>query len=333
LLVLPVPLLSVALLALWLADTPAAITARYALADCRHVEVEADGARLTGIEDIAPLPGGQVLLSARDRRSGVAGTGGLYIADLPDFDARDTVPARRVAGAGEGLDPHGVAVSAEGARLAFVDAPGTERASVIWGDLERGRFLEAGRVSGIEWCRANDLGFHGGALYVSRDRASCGTSVADLMPGSRTGSVARIDLATAGAETAAEGLSFANGVQAWQGRLMVAETRGDRIAVLDGAETIALPGGPDNLSLAPDGSLIVAVQPHLLRLALWMAGITGSAPSRIARIDPATRDFEIVVDDPAGSLLSGVTVAVMTGRHVIAGSAFDRGLLVCGPMA
>ena len=39
---------------------------------------------------------------------------------------------------------------------------------------------------------------------LTSDRANCGTSVADLMPGSRTGSVARIDLATAGAETAGD---------------------------------------------------------------------------------------------------------------------------------
>ncbi len=124
--------------------------------------------------------------------------------------------------------------------------------------------------------------------------------------------------------------------------IYVADTRKSEIAVY-AAETLhsetgaapaailPLPAGPDNLKWAPDGRLISAVHPSLLRLGLYIKrwlGVT-SAPSRVLAISPDDATSQVLFDDPEGELISAATAAAVHAGWLLIGSAFDRGLVVC----
>lgn len=203
-------------------------------------------------------------------------------------------------------------------------APGG--AEILVGGLSDGRFEERLRLTGAAYCRANDLAFSDAALFVTLDRASCGLSLRDLAPGARTGRVLRIDPDGA-ATVALDDLAFPNGVAPWNGGLAIAETRADRLRADEDA--LELPGGPDNLTALADGRLLVALHPALLRLALRRAGLPLPAPSRIVAVAPGG-GVEALFDDPEGASFSGASVAVLADGKLIAGSAFDDGLLICG---
>ncbi|WP_249578444.1 strictosidine synthase family protein [Thermohalobaculum sediminis] len=329
-LALSLPLLAVVLTALWLGMPPAAVEARFTAADCRRVEVTAQGiGALVGIEDIALLPDGRAILSADDRHAADGARSGLFVADLARLTGGGPVEALPLAGVAQPLRPHGVAVDASGGWLAYVNRPAPGAAEIVWGRLGPGGFRAEGKLGGEAYCRANDLAFVGTDLAVTMDRGDCGVAIADLVPGSRTGRIVGIRTGAGTAETLHDELSFPNGIVADGLDLLVAETRGARVTDLAGG-VISLPGGPDNLTPAPDGWIAAALHPDLLQKALYLWGIAGRAPTRLALIDPPAGTVEVLFDDPEGRLFSGATVAAVSGDAVIAGSALDRGLMVCG---
>ena len=288
---------------------------------------------------MALLPDGNTLiLSAMDRlarewRPETTPEGGLFKVSLKRLAAGEAWAAPIVwpgAVAG-GLFPHGLAVSTDGERLAFINR-GINRAgdgtvSIVGGTLTRGAFsLRTTRFDPL-FCRANDLEFSGGgamALRVTLDRGDCGLSWADLKPGSTSGRVVSVNLGgLAPPKIEQTGLAFANGIAG----LYVAETRGWRLHHrLD--RPVELPGGPDNLTWDGLGGLIAALHPSLFRLAAYRYGYHDTAPSRIVRVDLG-RNIEVLFDDPAGEVFSGTSVAVLAGGVLVAGSIRDAGLLVC----
>ena len=125
---------------------------------------------------------------------------------------------------------------------------------------------------------------------------------------------------------------FPNGlVRDAAGRLWIAQTRDERIVAFDGMGTIALPGGPDNLNLAPDGRILAAVHPSLIRYALHRYGWPGGAraPTRIVAADPVTGAVETLLDDPDGRVFAGATTAAQSGGLLVLGAVREPGLLVC----
>ncbi len=309
--------LALGVFALW---PPRELPALYAKSDCRVASPESPGgAALTGIEDLAVLPDGDLLASAHDRLGD--GPSGIFLIAPTHPDD----PARAVEGLPDGARPHGLALSPDGGTLAFVNRT-PEGAEILMGTLDGARFEEAQRLSGKLFCRANDLAFAGETLLATLDREACGVSLADLLPGARTGRLLRIDL-DGSATVAEDGLSFPNGVAEAGDAVAVAETRASRLRI--GERTVALPGGPDNLTPLPDGRLLAALHPSLLRLALRRAGIPVSSPTRIVAVAPDGR-VEPLFDDPSGALFSGASVAVLSGNTLFAGAPFDDGLLVCG---
>ncbi len=193
-------------------------------------------------------------------------------------------------------------------------------------------------------------------LLVTNDRGACGGLGAwleDVLPLDRANLVrlafADDPVQEPQARRVATGLRFANGVAVAQtggdtdgGRVYVADTRKDEIAVFSAADLqsetdgppaaiLSLPDGPDNLRWAPDGRLISAVHPSLLRLALYIKrwlGVT-SAPSRVLAISPDDGTSQVLFDDPEGELISAATAAAVHAGWLLIGSAFDRGLVVC----
>lgn len=332
-----VVLVALSLPAFWLFRPVPGLPARFALEECRRTPLTdaATGRAIVGVEDMALLPdGGTLILSAQDRlafesRPDLAPEGGLYEVSLAGLAGGQTLatPIVRPGAVSGGLFPHGVAVSGDGERLAFVNRARDGTASIVAGALAPGAFSPRATLSDPLVCRANDLTFAGGGpltLLITLDRGSCGVSWADLKPGSTTGRVISVDLGGGAAPRVEEtGLAFANGIAG----LFVAETRAARLRHrLD--RPVELPGGPDNLTWGRPGGLVAALHPNLYRLAAYRYGYIDAAPSRVVRVDP-DRAVEVLLDDPEGAVFSGATVAVLSGELLVAGSVRDAGLLVC----
>lgn len=321
----------------WLFRPVIGLPARFALEDCQRLALtDTDTSRaIAGIEDMELLPDGDTLiLSAADRlaldwRPDEAPEGGLYevsIARLAGGDvwAAPIVQPGTVAG---GLFPHGIAISDDGERLAFINRARDGNVSIIAGRLTRGAFSPQAMRTEPLFCRANDLMFANGGTFemrVTLDRGSCGVSWADLKPSSTSGRVISVGVGGyAKPKVEESGLAFANGIAG----LYVAETRLSRLHHrLD--RSLELPGGPDNLTWDPSGGLIAALHPNLYRMAAYRHGYHDTAPSRIVRID-LDRNVEVLFDDTAGKVFSGASAAVFVEGVLVAGSMRDAGLLVC----
>jgi hypothetical protein len=321
----------------WLFRPVTGVPAFFALEDCQRVALTdtSSGREILGIEDMVRVPGSDTLiLSAMDRlsharRPAKAPEGGLFEISLKRLAAGEpwATPIVWPGAIKGGLFPHGVAVSSDGERLAFINRARDGKVSIIGGALRRGAFTVRVSRSEPEFCRANNLQFLGdGAMsvQVTLDRGDCDIAWADLKPSSTTGRVISINLAgLAPLKVEETGLSFANGIAG----LYVAETRASRLRHrLD--QPLELPGGPDNLTWDGLGGLIAAVHPSLFRLAAYRYGYHDTAPSRIVRVG-LDRTVEVQFDDPAGEMFSGASVAVSSGGVLVAGSMRDAGVLVC----
>jgi len=339
--------------AAWFLRLPATLPARLADTDCRHLALHdaATGNPIVGIEDIA-RHGDSLFLSAHDRLAAAAAVGdsagpspvgALYRLPVVELDAPGPLQLQNQADGppAAALLPHGI--DAEGGRLLVVDrrytAAGARGKQLVLFAIEEDGLTFVRRIRHPELCAANDVLLDGDTALVTLDAADCpGLSVREAVFAPASGSVLRFGLRGSAGDDAAtierRGLVFANGIARVRNgsdaaaSLAVAETRAGRISFGDG-RVITVPGGPDNLTLAPDGALIVALHPSLLRLGLYLHGWKETASSRIARVVPGTGSAEILFDDPAGVILPGVTVALLTERRLVAGSVRGPGLMVC----
>lgn len=342
--------------------------ARYDLAHCARATLidVSNGARVVGAEDLAvDRAARRLIVSAYDRRAAeraarrgafLVPEGGVYAVDLVELLARDgrLVPARPLAPPSRfagGLRPHGLSFDPAAREIAFVNrsyqkidrrwrmTPRLERIGAN-GEVVFGGEAPAG-------CAANDLASVGGAALVTFDHGACGWRAAmeDVFALKRSG-VANDD----GARLF-DGVQYANGIAvaadaAGEATLAVAATREAailRLASTGGdlasgerlrqVERIDTPGGPDNLTVSPDGGVVAAVHPSLWRLALHRKLGIGDAPSRVVKVDVGGARVEPLLDDPTGATFAGATVAVELGPSwggaLVVGSATDAGLLVC----
>jgi hypothetical protein len=295
-------LVVVSLPVFWLFRPVSTLPARFALDDCGLVALTdtGSGQPITGVEDMALLPDGDTLiLSAMDRlalsrRPSRAPEGGLFEVSISRLAAGETwaVPVVRSGTVASGLFPHGIAVSDDGERLAFINRARDGKVSIIGGSLGREGFNIRTIRSEPEFCRANDLMFAGSEgmnLRVTLDRGDCGIAWDDLKPDTTSGRVISVNLASiAPPKTEETGLAFANGIAG----MYVAETRAWRW------------------------------------LAAYRFGYQDTAPSRIVRVG-LDRRIEVLFDDTSGEVFSGASSAVLSGGVLVAGSMRDAGVLVC----
>ena len=335
---------------------------------CRLVDlrVAGSGMPLSGIEDLAiDAAAGVAYLSAYDRRwEGSAATprpaGGVYRLALDaDWDAGVVAVTDLTAGFADDAPffPHGIDLyrAADGAAvLAVINRrhearPGAARdvAVELFALDERGLHHQQ-TLSDPALCRANDLLLLSADRFlVTADHSACAgwrqaVEMALAYPGGR------VLLWHEGIfHPATHGLLFANGLALAGDYVLVASTRSDRLVVynraaVEGAATpngrparphgeIVLPGGPDNVHWGDDGFLYVALLPAPLRLLLYREEWFGVAdvPSRIVRLAPAAGTPPALVFDAAAPPLAGITVAAGHGNRLLAGAAWDRGLMVC----
>ncbi|MEL6766382.1 MAG: hypothetical protein AAFP17_04325 [Pseudomonadota bacterium] len=331
--VMVVPVTAIILLAIFLSDEVTPEAALFRHDQCSVVQVtDARYRPMSGIEDIALLPGGRLLLSNYNRNFTSAPARGLNTVSITELLAGESgVFTRPVPGTHlvlGSLHPHGIAVDRSGSRLAVVNRqPSDDTAVVVWGMLTGDGFRERGRWEAPEACRANDLAWRGAELVVSVDRNSCDWTMSELMPGAASGSV--LTLGFDRTQTMAEGLAWANGVSLDGGTVLVAETRANRITNLSDGTFTEFSGGPDNINPGPNGTQIVALHPDLFDYWMFTMQYSSTAPSRIVAWSPATGQQETLFDDPFGEVYSGATSAVYYNNTLIAGSAYGQGLLVC----
>lgn len=318
---------------------------------CRRLAlVDEAGRTVVGAEDLAlDAEGGRLFVSAQDRlaveaRLGRRGdppppAGGLYALPLASLSAEGPLRVADLAGPalGAATRPHGIAFArgADGrARLALVardavrDEAGRWRLApraVVLAEDAGGGWRPERTAGGPALCHLNDVALTpGGRLLATLDRGPC--------PGEGRGALVELGPDGTPPRNLAGGYRFANGLAFdADGRLWLAETRAARLRAPAGGLRRDLPGHPDNLALAPDGRLLVALHPSLLRLALHRYGwpLGGRAPSRIVALDPETARVTTLFDDPGGRVFPGATVAVIAGDRLVVGAVRAPGLLVC----
>lgn len=327
--------------------------ARYGLDDCRRVALTdaGNGSPVRGAEDMAlDLEGGRLFVSAYDRRAvekaarrnrGVPPHGGVYAVSLETlFDPIvDQVTVSSLAAPTDfagGLRPHGLSYDAKNQELVFINRS-YRRDGRRWRMTPHLRRIGANGEMFVgapapAHCAANDVVADDSTVVTTFDHASCGlgAGLENIFRLKRSG------LADESGPLFAKA-AFANGVARLDnGDIAMAATRESAILRLEPSPEgyseggrIALPGRPDNLTLAEDGKLVAALHPSLPKLAFARKLGLGKAPSRIVEADLSTGSVSLLFDDPKAALFSAATAAVETKDGLVAGSVLDEGLLVC----
>lgn len=333
---------------IWLYWPHRALDARFAARDCRPVAVTdaGTGRALVGIEDIALLTDGRLVLSAHDRIAAAQGAppdGGLFLLGQQALDGPSAARATRLRSLqNEITAPHGIGTS--GTLLGVVERRyGTEghiSTGIGFYEIDDDQIVPITRIDRPALCAANDIlllrtSTGDVRAEVTLDRGDCpGLSWHDMVwPEGRAGLVTITNSAGepqvtphSSRYTSANGLTVA--ALSTTALTLVAETRKNRLIREDGA-TFPLPGAPDNLTGGSGGRVVAALHPSLLRLALYRYGWTNAAPTRIVQVSQPEGEVEVLFDDPAGTLFSAATVGILSDGRLIAGSVRDAGLLVC----
>ena len=238
--------------------------------------------------------------------------------------------------------------------------PGAGRAGSQWDTMPTVEVFDVDEAGGLHHrrtvrdqrlCRVNEIaGIDPDRFLVSNDGGSCGRWGRRLERalGLKRGNVVLVEMDEAtGASTItriAEGIGFANGLAVDAQHLYVAATREQALLVyrLDDFDetggpaapvgTIAIAGGPDNLSWVSEHVLLVAVHPSLLRLAAYRyqwTSLVPAAPTRILSVNVQDGSWRTLFASDTGEPLAAATVAIAHGGYLIAGSVVDQGLLIC----
>ncbi|MEL6506167.1 MAG: hypothetical protein AAFR29_00910 [Pseudomonadota bacterium] len=313
--------------------------------------------------------GGRLFISAYDRRhveahlarrsrhrsEGRLPAGGLYpvtLADLrqalrssakPILTVQSLVRPDDLTG---GLHPHGIDYDVMRNEIAFINrryerGPNGWERDVVLERVGGNGAIVMGEAQKLPQA-ANDIAIVPSDVVVSVDHGGTGVGAVleDIFGLRRSGIQA---LSTT--KPLLQGIGFANGVNGRLGfeeaprdsqltdQIVVAATRDKSVYLIDrnGQRTarVRVPGGPDNLSVATDGSILAAVHPSLLRMGAHRKLGLGRAPSRVVRITPGENDVELLFEDPAGKHFQAATIAISADGLLILGSVTDRGLMVC----
>ncbi|MBI1393387.1 MAG: hypothetical protein GC152_11660 [Alphaproteobacteria bacterium] len=313
--------------------------------------------------------GGRLFVSAYDRRavekavgqrSFLLPEGGLYelpLSRLQEAGGRLVAATPVISGndVPGGLRPHGIDYDPVTGDLAFINrayqkinghwrrSSRLERVNVSSGPRHERLDMSAQFGVADGWspqlsdgephCAANDVVEIGGEALVSFDHGACGwrAAVEDAFGFAHAG------IAAERGGAIFSGARFANGVaQSVTGEIVLAQTRDKSIAfITDAGRGLAetrraeTPGGPDNLTIGPDGGIIAAVHPSLPWIGLHRHFGVPRAPSRIVRVDPESLEVTLLYEDLRGDYFPAATVAVETENNLILGSVTAPGVLVC----
>lgn len=321
----------------------------FATSDCTRVSlVDAQSQTpVFGAEDLAiDAQGGRLFVSAYDRRAAERAArsperaipeGGLYSVALAAIASGDPrIEATSLVAQGEtpgGLRPHGISFDAASGALDVINRT-YEKTPRGWRMTPRLLTLFAAEAGDAQpaapalRCAANDIARLDGAPVYSFDHKSCGAAaVLENIAGGGGVGVSTLS----GAQLFA-GARFANGLAALEsGAIALAATREKALYILSDAapRRIAIPAAPDNLSLAPDGAIIAATHPSLVRLALQRRMGIGRAGAQVYAVRPENGAARLLFEDRRGRTFSAASAAVMADGMLILGSPMEPGLLIC----
>ncbi|MDW3096841.1 MAG: SMP-30/gluconolactonase/LRE family protein [Alphaproteobacteria bacterium] len=337
---------------------------------CRPVSViDEAGQSIFGIEDMAyDVRNGRLILSAYDRFAAMRAMengseppgGGLFslnvdrLTSIRDEDVSLPVKTLEVR-VPESLllHPHGIGLFDDGetSRLAVVnrltDMHDASAADLLLFDLDAESLALIGRGSGEAYCRANDVALLDASTAVfTYDQSRCGAwgvwAERVFQPRSSGLRLSRFDDGQVDAQPVLDDVAFANGVAVSPdgASLLMTASRDqvlrvfDKQALLEGNTdpnvVVSFEGGPDNVSLAPDGSSVTAVHPDPFALFLHING-WGNLPESSVVISSADGGSQQTIAGPSGTMPGAATSAVMLGDQIVVSSAWDAGLGICSP--
>ncbi len=310
--------------------------------ECRHVDV-APGTEDVEIDDAAQ----QVFVSTFERRGWYAGTdddrprGDIYLIDLTD---RTLTPRLISQDAPADFSPHGISLwrGDDGARRLFVvnhRADGVEAVEMFDVGAD-GALFHTETVSFDAMYSPNDVAAVGDRqFYASNDRRyETGIlGVAEVYGALPLTDVVYFD----GVEgrSAARGLAYANGVAPSldAGEIYVAEIVKRRISAYardraSGELTLKkrwrVNTAPDNIDVAPDGSLWIAGHPNTTKFLQHAEDPAAIAPSHVLRLDPQTGTSENKFVSLNGEI-NGSSVGAASDDTLVVGAVFDGHVMVC----
>ena len=228
-------------------------------------------------------------------------------------------------------------------RLLIANRPDGQHAVEVYVVMEDGRLRHERSLTHPLLRNPNDLVALGAdrALVTLDNEADAG-GLAEVAEGLRRAATGRVLLLDGErSRVVADGLLTANGIAlSGDGRtLYVAEMTGQALSVFDrdpatdrlaSRRRVALPTSPDNLTIAPDGRVLIAGHAKLLTLALLhQRSGRFRSPTEIVAFDPESGEIVPVMTDD-GSVASGGSVALAMGRGgMLVGTAFGPAVLRC----
>ncbi len=303
---------------------------------CRKIEIA------PGPEDIQiDHNTGLAYISAVDRRAlNNVPPGGIYVLNLN----KPEMPARKLKGKlPDGFNPHGISLwhGLNGERRLFVvNHPDGKHSVEIFSLDNNDRLTHLETITSETFTSPNDLIAVGKRqFYVSNmQRASGGFRLSlELYFGLPVTNV--IYFNGESAVPAATGLITANGVNvSGDGRkLYVAEVIARRINIyrrdiesgrLSERRKISIGTGPDNIDVAPDGSLFIGAHPNLLAFTEHAEDANHVSPSQVVRLHPETGNYETVFMSINGEINGSATGPYWNG-HLLVGGVFDPHIMWC----
>ena len=298
---------------------------------------------IAGAGDIEPLPGtGSAFLAAFDRRGG-ATRGEILLFDtddpLDDASWRDRTGGVPAAFVPSGIDlyraplPDGRTLT----RLFVVNLAGPE--VVLFEVAEDGTLTVGERFADPRLVSPNDVVATGPrSFYVTNDTGSGRKSLKgklDFLLGLKTGTIMHYDGNSWSVMD--DGLAFPNGlaltedgtalhVAEMRARRLVSYTRDASTDTIRRGGATALDNFPNNLSVTPEGDILVGTLPQPLATSAYGEGLRDLAASEIVSV--SNGQARTLYRDP-GEEISGVTMATRLGGKLLIGSRAADRFLMC----
>jgi len=310
---------------------------------CRPVT----GVGVAGVEDIAIDPETRVAyLSGYDRwrqAKGETMRGAIWAYSLEDAAP---VPVDLTASfLPMGFHPHGISLwrGADGAKVLFVINHAGGRHTVEMFDVDGVRLVHRMTVEGDDMVSPNDVvGTGSRSFYVTNDHGYARGFMRAVEDFARLRVSTVLHFDGENWKTVMEGVGGANGINlSADGRSLYVSAMSERaVRVLDRdpktnavtpRSVVDVPGYADNIDVAANGDLLLAVHTKIFAFLTHVADETKLSPTHLVRLKsdgrgsfvPQTIHYSDGADISAGSVGAGVP-----GRLLI-GAVFDRKVLDC----
>jgi arylesterase/paraoxonase len=289
---------------------------------------------LVGPEDFAVAETGALYISSDDRSvKGVETPGALWLFENGDLSSSGLSTS-------DLSHPHGLGIWGKGDQTQLFVINHSPQGSSV--EIFRSNLSKMSSIMHPLLINPNDIHPMGQtSFYVTHDHGSTNPILKKIENYSRFGRGYVSFYDGMDFRVVSSGISYANGVVADEaGRhLFVASMLGKKIYVfsiesdfgLKKLRTIDLEFAPDNLSLTPDGDLIVGAHTKALDLAAHAEDPTRPSAFAVLRImNPTSVEPKVdIILSGDGVLISGVSGAQVVGQKLFVGSIFQKKMLVC----